>query len=268
MEIRPGLLGEIFSVLNSCWAEVEKTHSADDWHVSEKALASLPFQGKDAENPEPLVNEEGTAGTRDLPKNVLGGLASLGLKDEGFEETAEGERACMSSSQVASDARDSAGQSDNDAPDGRRRSEAEAGQVESVRNLLAVDVVSPPDDLSPLERTSESAGSVPIGGDMEKNTELCCAGAKSNMEDELAGPQAGFHDGKAIHSQMDCRLGEVLDLLDALAKSGRFGLTLRLLSNSHKKEMQAVFDKLKVAVERGSADDQPRCSSLQARFGL
>jgi hypothetical protein len=222
-----------------------------------------------------LGNEEGAAGTRDPPENVLGGLASLGLKDEVFGETAEGERARMSCSKMASDARASAGQSGNVTPDGRRRSEAEAGQVESVRNLLAVDVVSPPDnvsppdDVSPLERTSESAGSVPNGGDMERNTELCRAGAITSREDEkLAGPQTDPHDGNAIKSENDYRHGEVLDLLDALAKCGRFGLTLCLLSNSHKKEMQAVFDKLKVAVEPGSPDDQQRCSSLQARFGL
>jgi hypothetical protein len=277
VEVRPGLLGEIFTDLNSCWPGVETGDSADDRHVPEKPLASLRPEGKDTENPGRLGNEEGTAGARDPPKNVQGGLTSPGLKDGGLGETvdrliAQGETSrCTSGSKVASDARDSAGQSGNGSPDGRRRFEGEAAdgsRVESVRDVVAVDVISPPDDVSPSERTSESAGSVPNRGDMERNTELCCAGAKSNEDEKLAGRQTGSHDGKAYHSQIDYRPREVLGLLDALAKSGRFGLTLRLLSNSHKKEMQAVFDKLKVAVERGSADDQQRCRSLQARFGL
>ncbi|GAQ83428.1 hypothetical protein KFL_001470250 [Klebsormidium nitens] len=241
VEIRPALLGEIFSVLSECWdtdtdrrALGNPSSDGDTTNALEKTMGALSIQ-----RPSALLREEGEANGK------RSGNASETDRDTSVAAPQRQELTCAFPGLDDSFRKKKGGgtlQIGMGADAASLASEAADGAFESTSVQESIPAGSPED----AAESQQHVGSV-ASGESQK-TEL-------QGHERRADPQAG-----------DC-VEKILNILTALSKSGRFSLTLRLLSNGHKKDMRSVFEKLRVAtIKQGAADALDRLSSIEALF--
>eukprot|EP00243_Klebsormidium_subtile_P004574 TRINITY_DN1865_c0_g1_i1.p1 TRINITY_DN1865_c0_g1~~TRINITY_DN1865_c0_g1_i1.p1 ORF type:complete len:402 (+),score=47.99 TRINITY_DN1865_c0_g1_i1:249-1454(+) len=236
VEIRPALLGEIFSVLNECW-ERNDTRSTSESASSEggtKALegtmGSLRIEGPSALSRGDVKWNGEVSKSDDETDRDSSGAASKGP-----------ELTC--GSLLLNDS------SGNTECGGTLREDVGADATNKTNRASEVILIQERTHSgSPVDAAESEphSGSVASGGSQKTGL---------NENEETADP----HTGK--------RVEEILNILTALSKSGRFGLTLRLLSSGHKKDLRSFFEKLSIAASKGGvADALERLNIVEALF--
>lgn len=241
VEIRPALLGEIFSVLDECWERNELQSPAENPSSKESTTEALEgaMGSMTIEEPSATLRREGEA-------NGDGSIND-------FETNTENLGAVPQRSEAPSGLPQLDGSYTNKECKGPLRTDAGA----DADPLARIASTGASETEVTQERTPSGSRVDAAENKPHVSSVASCEKQKNDLQgnEETADPQTGNS------------VEEILDVLTALSKSGRFGLTVRLLSGGHKKDMRSFFEKLRVAtVRQGAADTLERLKGVEALF--